>query len=78
MEIQGLVRNGVVVPEAGSQLPEGAIVTIVCAAELVVHTAAKKRHVKFPLVHSDNPGSLNLTNERIAEILDEEDASPRY
>ena len=78
MEIQGLVQNGVVVPEAGSHLPEGATVTIVCDAEIVLHTAAKKRHVKFPLVHSDNPGSLNLTNKRIGEILDQEDASPRH
>jgi hypothetical protein len=78
MEIQGLVRDGVVVPEAGSHLPEGATVTIVCDTELVLHTAPKKRHVKFPLVHSETPGTLNLTNQRIGEILDQEDASPRY
>ena len=78
MEIQGLVRNGVVVPDASTQLPEGAIVTIVCDTELVMHTAAKTRRIKLPFVHSDTPGSLDLTNERIGEILDQEDASPRY
>jgi len=36
-----------------------------------------KKGVQFPLVHSKHPGTLHLTGQRIAEILDEEDASPR-
>ena len=32
--------------------------------------------VKFPLVESDKPESLHLTNQMIAEILDEDDLSP--
>ena len=29
--------------------------------------------MKFPLVESDNPGSTELTNERVNEILEEEE-----
>jgi hypothetical protein len=37
----------------------------------------KGKRVQFPLVRSDHPGTLDLTNERIAEILDEEEVA-RY
>jgi hypothetical protein len=38
--------------------------------------AVGRKRVSFPLVRSTQPGSVHLTNERIAEILDEEDAAP--
>ena len=41
-----------------------------------VSSAAIEREttvVQFPLVHSAEPGTLHLTNELIAEILDAED-----
>ncbi|CAN5426075.1 hypothetical protein BH10PLA2_BH10PLA2_38610 [soil metagenome] len=77
MEIHGRVQNGVVVLEEGSVLPEGVAVTILCALPAASKKPVKRKRVQFPLVHSKKPGSLHLTNKRIAEILDEEDASPR-
>ena len=40
--------------------------------------AADTKRIEFPLVHCQNPGTLHLTGERIAEILGEEDAAPRH
>lgn len=82
MEISGRVHNGVVVFDDGSSLPEGVAVTIVCPQTVCpqtadAHASASKRRIQLPLVHCDKPGSLHLTNERIAEILDAEDAAPR-
>jgi hypothetical protein len=74
----GRVHNGVVVLEDGPVLPEG-IAVIVSRADTEGSTKPlEQKRVKFPLVHSSNPGSLHLTNARIGEILDEEDASPRH
>ena len=37
-------------------------------------TPPKSRHrVQLPLVRSDHPGSVDLTNDRIAELLAEDD-----
>jgi hypothetical protein len=38
---------------------------------------AQKRRIEMPLVRTGQPGTVKLTAQRIAEILDEEDASPR-
>ena len=73
MTIQGRVKNGVVVLEAGAKLPEGTPVSVSCAKVRVRRKPGKKKRVKFPLVRSKHPGTLNLTNERIAEILQEDD-----
>lgn len=37
------------------------------------NSPAERRHVQLPLGHSDRPDSIQLTNERIAEILEAED-----
>ncbi len=71
MVIPGRVQNGVVVLEGGPVLPEGAPVTVSWDHA----PRPTPQRVEFPLVHSEHPGTLNLTNERIAEILDEEDVS---
>lgn len=73
MEIPGRIHNGVVVLEGALTLPEGAAVTV----RYMPPAATPGKRVSFPLVHSAQPGSVRLTNERIAEILDEEDAAPR-
>jgi hypothetical protein len=73
MNIHGRVHNGVVVLEGGASLPEGMAVTVSCEAARRPKAARKKRPVALPLVKSNRPGSLHLTNERIAEILEEED-----
>jgi len=77
MIIPGRVRNGVVVLEGGLVLPEGAAVSISYPARAGSTPIQEKRRIQVPLVPSDRPGSVQLTGERIAEILNEEDASPR-
>jgi hypothetical protein len=74
MAIPGRVQNGVVVLEGGSTLPEGMAVSIVPHGSPVIRVARQQRRVILPLVPSENPGSVDLTSERIAEILDEQDA----
>lgn len=63
-----------IVLQPGIQLPEGAAVTVHFPARTTSGTPSKGR-VQIPLVASDKPGSVMLTGERIAEILDEDDAS---
>ena len=36
-------------------------------------TSPDEGHVVFPLVESEQPGIIHLTNERIAEIFEQED-----
>ena len=71
--IPGRVKNGVVVLENGTRLPEGAAVTVVPGKAPVIRVATRQRRVVFPLVRSKHPGTLDLTNERIAQILEQED-----
>lgn len=77
MEILGRVDNGVVVPQSDATLPEGALVRIVYEPEVVEAMKNPGHRVKLPLVESDNPGTLHLTNKMIAEIFDDEDAIRR-
>lgn len=76
MIIPGRVHNGVVILEGRPELPEGAAVSIWYPAPSGAATVHKKRRIQVPLVHSECPGSIQLTGDRIAEILDEEDAAP--
>jgi hypothetical protein len=78
MELLGRVNHGVIVPEGDVQLPEGVTVRIVYEPQGIdeIPKLKKGRAVKFPLVRTGEPGTLDLTNEKIAEILDEEDFSP--
>jgi hypothetical protein len=71
LEIFGRVRNGVVVLENGATLPEGTPVTVFCGVRIC--KPGKKKRVRLPLVDSKHPGSVPLTGERIAEILQEEE-----
>jgi hypothetical protein len=73
MEISGTVQNGVVVLDGSASLPEGANVVVIYPATPVIRVAKNRKRVELPLVPSSEPGSLDLTNERIAEILDEEE-----
>jgi hypothetical protein len=76
MELQGHVLKGVVVLNGPAELPEGAVVSVPYpVAELSTHSV--RLRVNFPLVRTSNPGTIHLTNDRIAEILDEEDLSAR-
>lgn len=74
MQIQGIVRNGSILFESGIPFSEGTrvIITAVSPEPPIKET----KRIQFPLVESDQPGSLALTNERIAEIFEEEDLAP--
>ena len=76
MVLRGHMQNGVVILEGKTKLPEGAVVTVTYPAPVASPPVVKKRRVEFPLVRSEHPGSVDLTNERITEILAEEDLSP--
>lgn len=79
MEIIGRVKNGVVVLEEGPPLPEGTRVKVVPAiGPAAAKAEGRKRRIRLPLVHCDRPGSVRLTNERVAKVLSAEDAAPRH
>ena len=73
MEVAGRIQNGVVVFDTPIALPEGAAVTVTLRTTPVIRVAKIQRRVEFPLILSSDPGSIPLTNQRIAEVLDEED-----
>ena len=78
MEVPGRVQNGVVVLDGSASLPEGAAVTVTLhtkRTQPVIRVAKDQKRVEFPLVRSSAPGSVHLTNEMVADILDAEDAS---
>jgi hypothetical protein len=77
MNIPGRVHNGVVVLEGNPQLPEGAAVSVTYLGTNGPPSGSVKKRIEVPLVRTGRPGTLILTGERIAQILDEEDASPR-
>lgn len=77
MEIRGHVQNGVVILDGSSPLPEGAAVSVVYPAPTRAVSVVEKQRVELPLVRSERPGSVHLTSQRIAEILDAEDAVAR-
>ena len=75
MEIlHGRVQNGVVILEGGPVLPEGTAVTVCYASRPPVG----KKRIQVPLVRTGQPGSVHLTGDQIAAILDQEDVSPRH
>jgi hypothetical protein len=78
MVIPGRVKNGVVVFEGSSPLPEGAAVTIAYPAVPPSTQTPEEQRIQVPLVRTGEPGTMHLTNDRIAEILDQEDAAPRH
>ena len=73
MTIPGRVQNGVVVLDGNTTLPEGTRVSVLIPVTPLGPPAEMKRRVKLPFVRSDRPGTLLLTAERVAELLDEED-----
>ena len=76
MSIPGRVHNGVLVLQGEAPLPEGAVVTVTYPALPKTKPVAQKRRIEVPLVRTGQPGSVALTGERLAEIMDAEDASP--
>ena len=73
MEIPGCVHNGVVVLDGGTTLPEGTRVVVSQLSPVDQERQPAKKPAELPLVSGGEPGSIHLTNERIHELLDEED-----
>ena len=73
MEIQGVVQNGVVVFEGKAAVPDGTRVVVSWLPTKDQKPKGERVRVQLPLVTSGVPGSIALTNDRIQEILDEED-----
>ena len=73
MTLTGHIQNGVVVLDGGLTFPEGARVAVTQVPPFPPAAHLEKRRVEFPLVRTGIPGSVHLTNECIAEILDEEE-----
>ena len=72
MNLKGIVRTGIIVLAAGTSLPEGTRVLV----SVIESTVKQPKHrVTFPLVPSENPGSVHLTNAMIGQILDDEDSA---
>jgi len=72
MEIRGRVHNGGVVLEGDLRLPEGTEVIVSSGAAPETKPVGEQR-IEFPLVRSRRPGSLQLTGQRVAEFLEEDD-----
>lgn len=70
MQIPGRIANGVVVLEGDYSLPEGAHVVV-----SLRNADAEDTPLPFPIVRSEQPGSLDLTYEKIAELLEDGDLS---
>ena len=64
-----------IVLENGISLPEGALVVVSVPKS---NLPEKKERLRLPLVPSHSPGSVDLTNEQIAEVLGQEDVPMRH
>jgi hypothetical protein len=73
MQVPGHVQNGVVVLDEGAFLPEGARVVVSQLSRADQESPPTGSAGELPLVSRGEPGSVHLTNERIHQILDDED-----
>lgn len=74
MSVPGRVENGVIVLQAGVQLPEGAEVVVSFSSAPTIHQSPVQKRVELPLVRTGKPGTVCLSNDQIAEILNEQDS----
>jgi hypothetical protein len=72
MTMFGHVQNGVVVPDSGTAFPEGSRVSVTPLPNSS-EAPSETRRIDFPLVRTGKPGTWDLTNEQIGEILEEEE-----
>jgi len=78
MEFLGHVQNGVVVLDEGMAFPEGTRVSVSPIQRMPPVSQPTETEIvleagKLPYVRGGTPGTWNLTNEMIAQILDEEE-----
>jgi hypothetical protein len=75
MVIPGRVQDGVIILQGSVSLPEGTTVSVFYPGPAAAGQANPKRRVQLPLVPSEQPGTLNLTSDRVAELLEDDDLS---
>jgi len=75
MVVAGHVENGVVVLDGGAVLREGARVVVSELERPENRRQRQKMPAELPLVSGGLAGSIVLTNQGIAEILDEDDVA---
>ena len=75
MQVRGRVLNGVVVLSQDCAPPEGAEVTVAWIEEATAGTTPSRPRIQLPLIYSSRPGSVPMTSDRVAELLEEEDVS---
>jgi hypothetical protein len=73
MIIHGRIENGVVRLLDGPALAEGTEVVVLVGRAMVQLANPATDRWDIPVVCGGKPGTVNLTNERIAEIFEEED-----
>ena len=73
MELFGHIQNGVVVLDEGATIPEGTRVSVSPVPAESTEVRVVSRPGELPVVQGGRPGTWNLTNEQIGQILDEED-----
>ncbi|MGI8978031.1 MAG: hypothetical protein ACR2FY_02275 [Pirellulaceae bacterium] len=71
MDIDGFVKNGVIVLIGGQALREGTRVTVSILQPSNTPDEKSKQRISLPMVPSPTPGTLPMTSQRVAELLDE-------
>ena len=73
MGILGRVQNGVVIFDGPLMFPEGTEVIVISRSTPAIQISKNQKPVELPLFRSSEPGSIQLTNEMIGQIIDDED-----
>jgi len=64
-------------PPKSTSFAESAMKKTPPPFDVVIRNSPVQKRIEFPLIHSSAPGRVPLKNERIAEILEQEDNPPR-
>jgi hypothetical protein len=75
MILTGRVENGVVILNDPLALPNGAEVTVIAPTAKPISPSSAQKRVKLPLVPSSQPGSLKLSNDDVAALLEQDEIS---
>lgn len=75
MKFNSSVEEEAILLKNGQTLPEGTRVTVSGLQTLGGNDDNAKHRITLPLVGSLHPGTLQMTAERVAELLDEQDSS---
>lgn len=74
MNIRGRIKNGRVELDGSPSIPEGTKV-VVYVNDQPTKVDDESTPLPFPIVSAERPGSVNLTSDLIAEMLEDDDVS---